>query len=355
MAQGICDLEVPPVVLAAAEAAVQAGRNSYTPAAGIPELRRAVAEKMAAHYGLEVDPETEVMISAGATGAFHATARALLDPGDEVILPEPYYGYHAATLGALDCTIKTVPLAPPQWRLERTSLEEAVGTRTRAVVISNPSNPCGRVFDRTELEMLADFAAAHDLVIFSDEIYEHFVYDGRKQTPAASVAALRPRCVTISGLSKIFSITGWRLGYAVAPPEVVAAANRFNDLFYVCAPAPLQWAASEGLLRLGREYYREIVRSHQAKRDRFCDALEAAGLPPYRPEGAYYVLADISRLPGRDDQQRVMALLAQTGVAAVPGSAFWQGEGGGGLARFCFAKREAVLEEACTRLARHSG
>lgn len=350
LAQGVCDLEIPPQVVTAAKAAMDAGHNTYTPAEGIGELRRAVAAKLGAHYGLQVDAGAEVMISLGATGAFYATAQALLDPGDEVLLFEPYYGYHAATLDALGCVLNYVRLEPPYWRLEREALERAIGPRTRALVLSNPGNPCGRVLERSELEMLADLAEAHDLVLFADEIYEHFVYDGRAHLPAAAIERLRPRCITISGLSKVFSITGWRLGYAVAPPEVIAAAAQINDLVYVCAPAPLQWGVAEGLLRLGEGYYREIATDHQTKRDRFCAALERAGLTPYRPEGAYYVMADISVLPGVDDRERVMHLLERTGVAAVPGRAFYHDDGGKGLARFCFAKREAVLAKACERL-----
>lgn len=349
MAQGVCDLPIPETVLAGARAAMDGGINSYTASEGLPRLRDAIAGKMGRDYGMSVARE-EVLVSLGATGAFNTTAQALLDEGDEVLLLEPYYGYHAATLQAIGCAIRPVRLEPPAWALRREVLEQAVGQRTRAIVISNPSNPSGKVFSREELELLADFCEAHDLLLFSDEIYEHFVYDGLRHIPPATLPRLRGRTVTLGGFSKIFSITGWRLGYAIAPAEVIAAAAQFNDLIYVCAPAPLQMGAAEGLLALEDKFYRQVAAEHQAKRDRFCGVLQQVGLEPIVPQGAYYVLADISALPGEDDRQKALALLQRSGVASVPGRAFYHDDGGARLARFCFAKREAELEEACTRL-----
>jgi len=349
MAQGVCDLPIPETVLAGARAAMDGGINSYTASEGLPRLRDAIAGKMGRDYGMSVARE-EVLVSLGATGAFNTTAQALLDEGDEVLLLEPCYGYHAATLQAIGCAIRTVRLEPPAWALRREVLEQAVGQRTRAIVISNPSNPSGKVFSREELELLADFCEAHDLLLFSDEIYEHFVYDGLRHIPPATLPRLRGRTVTLGGFSKIFSITGWRLGYAIAPAEVIAAAAQFNDLIYVCAPAPLQMGAAEGLLALEDKFYRQVAAEHQAKRDRFCGVLQQVGLEPIVPQGAYYVLADISALPGKDDRQKALALLQRSGVASVPGRAFYHDDGGARLVRFCFAKREAELEEACTRL-----
>ncbi len=352
MAQGVCDLAIPPSVMEGAKAAMEAGRNTYTPADGLGELRDAIAAKLASAYGFGVDPQAEVMVSSGATGAFYSTAQALLDPGDEVILLEPYYGYHAATLAAMGCRARYVRLDPPDWRLDWEALERTITERTRAIVLSNPSNPSGKVFRRDELERLAEIVRKHHLIVFSDEIYEHFIYDGLSHVPPATIEGLRERTVTISGFSKIFSVTGWRLGYAVAPPEVIRAATQFNDLVYVCAPAPLQLGAARGLLELGDGFYREVAREHGVKRDRFCAALEQAGLAPYRPQGAYYVMADIAGVPGADDRQRALWLLEKTGVACVPGRAFYHDESGRDLARFCFAKKSEVLEEACERMAR---
>jgi len=349
MAQGVCDLPIPPGVIEAAKSAMDGGVNTYTAAEGLAPLRQAIAGKMQRFYGMSVDQE-EVLVSQGATGAFYSTAQALLDEGDEVILLEPYYGYHAATLTALGCPVRTVKLEAPAWRLEREALEKAVGKQTRAIVISNPSNPSGKVFSREELTLLADFCDAHDLVLFSDEIYEHFVYDGHEHIPPASLPQLRGRTVTLSGFSKIFSITGWRLGYAVAPADVIARAAQFNDLVYVCAPAPLQMGAVEGLTGLGADFYARIAEDHQRKRDRFCAVLEQIGLTPAVPEGAYYVMADISMVAGADDREKALLILEKTGVASVPGRAFYHDDSGRNLVRFCFAKRDPELEQACERL-----
>lgn len=350
LAQGLCDLPVPEVVAEAAREAIADGANTYSAAEGRVRLRRAVAAHQRRRFGLDYDADTQVMISAGATGAFYATAQALLDPGDEVILLEPYYGYHAATLKLLECPIQPLRLAEPDWKLTASALSRALGPGTRALVLSNPGNPHGRVLDSDELRLLADFAQAHDLVVFADEIYADFVYDQRPFRPPALLSGLRDRTITLGGFSKVFSITGWRLGYALGPPEVMAAATAFNDLVYVCAPTPLQLAAAVGLETLGEDFYQAIARSHEAKRDRFCDALTAAGLPPRVPEGAYYVMADISRLPGADDLERVRWLLQETGLAAVPGQAFYLSEPPEPQARFCFAKRDEILDDACRRL-----
>ena len=350
MAQGVCDLPVPEAVMAGAEAAIRAGINTYTAAEGLDELRRAIADRYRRDHALDIDAGHEVLVSAGATGAFYATAQALLDPGDEVILFEPFYGYHASTLKALDCPARHVHLQAPDWTLDRAALEAAITPATRAIVLSNPSNPSGKVLSLSDLELLADFVERHDLVLFCDEIYEHFVYDGRRHLPPATLPRLRKRTVTIGGFSKIFSVTGWRLGYALCPPEIFEAAAGFNDLIYVCDPAPLQVGATRGLLELEPAFYRQVAAEHQSKRDRFCAALDAAGLTPSMPEGAYYVMADISAVPGADDREKVMWILHQTGVSAVPGRAFYHDDGGRDLARFCFAKRPEVLEVACEKI-----
>jgi len=234
MAQGVCDLPIPESVMQGARDAIGQGINTYTPTEGLKVLRQAIADKYERLYGLEINPQREVLVSLGATGAFYATLQALLDPGDEVILFEPYYGYHAATLAALDCPMRCVRLQPPKWSLDAASLEAVITPRTRALVLSNPSNPSGKVLTHEELELLADFVNRHDLVLFSDEIYEHFVYDGRQHIPPATVSGLHGRTVTIGGFSKIFSITGWRLGYAICPPEIIEAAAGIG-----CHPWPV--------------------------------------------------------------------------------------------------------------------
>lgn len=349
MAQGVCDLPVPESVLRGAKQAMDDGFNIYTASEGMPEPRRAVAEKMNRFYNLNVSSD-EVLISQGATGAFYTTAHALLDEGDEVILLEPFYGYHAATLHSLGCVVRYARLEPPEWNLRREILEQALSGKTRAILISNPSNPSGKVFSLQELELLRDICIEHDLILFSDEIYEHFLYDGREHIPPATISGMRERTVTLSGFSKIFSVTGWRLGYAIAPAHVIEAAAQFNDLVYVCAPAPLQLGVTAGLAELSVEFYEKIAADHEEKRDQFCEILKQKGLQPAVPQGAYYVMADVSKVPGDDDREKAMYILEQTGVASVPGRAFYHDDSGKNLVRFCFAKEFDVLTDACRRL-----
>lgn len=350
MAQGVCDLEIPQEIVSAAKNAIDNGYNIYMACEGFPDLRGAIAEKMDRFYGMTVDPEKEVFVSAGATGVFYTTCMALLNPGDEVILLEPYYGYHKATLEALGCTPVYVTLKAPDWELDMDKLAEVVTPKTRAIVLNTPGNPSGKVFSESELKQISEFVNEKDMVVFSDEIYEHFVYDGNRHIPPATIPGLRERTVTISGFSKIFSITGWRLGYGVCPPQVCGAAAHMNDLVYVCGPSPLQVAVTEGLTRLDKTYYDNVEADHLWKRDTFCTALKEAGLMPYVPAGAYYTLADISAVPGEDDFQKVMYILEKTGVAAVPGHAFYHQKTATGLARFCFAKKKDDLIEACNRI-----
>ena len=350
LSQGVCDTPVPVDVQQGAFEGVTEGFNTYTRYDGLEELRQAIAIKMRDYNGVEVDPSSEIVVSAGATGAFYCACLALLDPGDEVILFEPYYGYHLTTLLAADAVPRYVPMEPPDWSFSLDELERAVTPRTRAILVNTPGNPSGKVFTRSELQQVADFAVRHDLFVFTDEIYEYFLYDGRTHVTPAGIPGLADRTITISGFSKTFSITGWRIGYAVASSRWAETIGYYNDLVYVCAPAPLQIGVARGLKRLGPQYYQSLQADYTAKRDRFCGALNAAGLTPYVPEGAYYVLADASVLPGRSSKERAMYLLEKSKVAAVPGDAFFTEQRGERLLRFCFAKSSADLDEACRRL-----
>ena len=350
LAQGVCDLPVPEPVLRGAEEAMRAGTNIYTRFDGLPDLRRAIAAKQTRYTGMEVDPESMVVASAGATGAFYAACLALLDEGDEVLVFEPYYGYHIVTLASLGIKPVYVTLEPPHWNFTARDLEDAVTDRTRALILNTPSNPAGKVFSREELGVIADFADSHDLFVFTDEIYEHFVFDGREHVAPATLPGMAKRTITISGFSKVFAVTGWRLGYAICDPEWALPVGHFNDLVYVCAPAPLQMGCARGLEELGPDYYQGVSDDHQKKRDLFCDTLRSIGLTPHVPEGAYYTLADVTSLPGATAKERALYLLEKTGVACVPGSAFYEGAVGETLARFCFAKEMDVLEDAMARL-----
>ncbi|MGE4423977.1 MAG: pyridoxal phosphate-dependent aminotransferase [Pseudodesulfovibrio sp.] len=352
LAQGVCDLPVPAPVIEGAEQAMRAGTNIYTRFDGLPRLRGAIAVKQRRFTGMDLDPDNQVVVSCGATGAFYAACLALLDEGDEVLVFEPYYGYHIVTMVSLGIKPVYVTLEPPEWGFAAEDLERAVTKRTRAIVLNTPSNPAGKVFDRKELELIADFAESHDLFVFTDEIYEHFVFDGKQHVAPATLPGMARRTITISGLSKVFAITGWRLGYALCDPEWALAIGHFSDLVYVCAPAPLQIGAAKGLEELGPDYYQGVSDDHQMKRDRFCDVLRAVGLTPHVPAGAYYTLADVTSLPGATAKERALYLLEKTGVACVPGSAFYSGPVGESLARFCFAKETDVLEDAMRRLGR---
>jgi aminotransferase len=350
LAQGVCDTGVPPVVVDAAKQAMEQGLNSYTRYDGLAELRQALAKRMSVFNHMTVNSETEVTVSAGATGAFHCVCMGLLQPGDEVIIFEPYYGYHVSTILAVEAVPKFVSLRGPDWSLSLDDLEQAVTTRTRAIVVNSPGNPSGKVFAAEELQAIAEIATRHDLFIFTDEIYEYFVYDDRTHVSIASLPDMADRTITISGYSKTFSITGWRIGHAVAAPRWSSMIGAMNDLVYVCAPAPLQYGVAVGIQTLGAEFYKEMQRAFQLKRDRFCQVLQDIGLSPIIPQGAYYVLADVSRLPGTTGKERAMYLLEKTGVAGVPGEAFFQGDRGGPYIRFSFAKTEADLDVACERL-----
>lgn len=349
LGQGVCDLPTPAPVAAAAHAAIDAGKATYAPPEGVPALRQAVAARVAKDYGLEVDPTSEVVVTLGATGGFAAAVLALLDPGDEVILFEPYYGYHYNTVVALGLTPVLVPLRPPSWALDPELLARAVTPRTRAVVLCTPGNPSGKVWGEAELDALGDVARAHDLTVITDEIYEHIVYDGRRHVPLASRPGMRERTVTISGCSKTFSVTGWRVGYAIAPPQAAQRIAVAHDLLYVCAPTPLQHACAAGLA-MPDDYFRALSVSYQKKRDIVCGALADAGLTPYVPAGAYYVLADARRLGCATAREAAFKLLDRTKIASVSGASFYRDPVGETLLRFCFAKDDDVLEEAARRL-----
>jgi aminotransferase len=349
LAQGVCDLPVPAPIRTAACAAMRDGVNSYTRYDGLAELRNAISIKLRDHNGIAADPDSEIIVSAGSTGAFYCACLSLLEPGDEVIVFEPYYGYHVSTLEAAGAVPVFVRMEPPAWTFALRDVEKKVTRRTRAVVVNTPSNPCGKVFSQTELNLLADFAESHDLFVFTDEIYEYIIYDGRRHLSPAIFPGMAERTITISGFSKTFNITGWRLGYSAGTTRWTQAIGHMNDLIYVCAAAPLQLGVAKGMAQLPPDYYQRLAAEYTRKRDRLCSALVAAKLEPYVPQGAYYVLADAGRLPGRSSKQRAMYLLERSGIATVPGDAFYH-DACSNLVRFCFAKQEAELEEACARL-----
>lgn len=349
MAQGVCDTPVPMPVIEGAKRAMDRGINTYTRFDGLAELRQALADKLARYNGLRANPETDITVSAGATGAFHCACAALLNPGDEVILFEPYYQYHATALLSVEAVPVSVQMHAPDWTFTLADVERVVTERTRAIVVNSPGNPSGKVFSRAELEGIAAIAKRHDLFVFTDDIYEYFLYDGRSHISMATLPDMAERTITIGGYSKTFSITGWRIGYSVAVERWAHLIGAMNDLLYVCAPAPLQMGVAAGITELPESFYRQMAQDFQRKRDRFCAALTGAGLTPSIPQGAYYVLADVLTLPGRTGKERAMYLLDKIGVAGVPGEAFFSGSEGSHFLRFSYAKTDADLDEACRR------
>jgi aminotransferase len=350
LAQGVCDTPLPAPVLEAAIKAIHDGHNIYTRLDGIAALRQAIADKMARHNGITVDPNKEVLVASGATGAMYAACLALFDPGDEVILFEPFYGYHVSTLRSLRVKPVLIPMEFGSWEIDFDRLRAAVTPKTKAIVINSPGNPCGKVFTRAEIEAISALAIENDLFVITDEIYEYFIYEGAKHISPATIPGMAERTISISGFSKTFSMTGWRMGYVTASSKWMPTIAYFHDLGYVCAPSPFQYAAAAGLNLLPDSFYTEMAAEYQEKRDKLCDSLTAAGLTPAIPAGAYYILADASRIQGDKANVKARNLLHATGIGAVAGSAFYGPGGGENLLRYCFAKRDTDLDRACTAL-----
>ncbi|MCA8913991.1 MAG: pyridoxal phosphate-dependent aminotransferase [Planctomycetes bacterium] len=351
LGQGICDLPTHPLVKQGAIEAIEGGKAIYTHARGLIELRRKISEKLHEFNGLTYDPETELCVTVGSSGAFACSVLATLNPGDEVILVEPFYGYHLNTL--IMAGIKPVygRIDLSTMALDRSSIEASIGKRTRGIVICTPSNPGGMVYSREDLQWLAALAVKHDLLVYSDEIYEYITYDGLKHISAATIDGLRERTMTLGGYSKTFSITGWRIGYLAAPADIMDKAAVASDLLYICAPHPLQRGVLKGL-NAPPQYYEDMRKDYATGRQMICEALEAGGFRPFWPKGSYYVMADFSELGWADDKSASMELLKRAKIAAIPGSAFYEPGSGRGskLLRFCYAKELPVLEEACKRL-----
>ena len=351
LAQGFPDFSMPAPMKNAACAAIHGDVNQYAITWGSAALRLAIAEKYRRWYDFTVDPETDVTVTCGATEAMAATFLALVDPGDEVIVFEPYYENYGPDAILADATPVFVPLEPPDWRLDPERLRRAFSARTRAVVVNTPHNPTGRVFTREEVGLIAELCLEFDVpYVFTDEIYEHIRYAGGHHLIAA-LPGMRERTVTISGLSKTFSCTGWRLGYAVAPERATQAIRKVHDFLTVGAPAPLQAAGAVGMA-FGAEYYNQMALEYRARRDFLTGALREAGFRFSLPEGAYYVLADFSALSDRSDTDFALWLAAEGGIATVPGSSFYHDKSvGRSLVRFAFCKTQRTLEQAADRLA----
>jgi len=350
LGQGFPDTDGPPEVIEAAVAAIRAGDNQYPPGIGIAPLRAAVAEHQQRFWGLTFDPDTEVLITAGATEAVAATLLALLEVGDEVIVFEPYYDSYAACIAMAGAQRRCVTLRPPDYSFALDALRAAVTPRTRAVLLNSPHNPTGKVFSRTELEAIAALCVEHDLVAITDEVYEHLVYDGVAHIPLATLPGMRDRTVTISSAGKTFSMTGWKTGWICARPELVAAVRTVKQFITYVHGAPFQHAAAAGL-RLPDSYFDDLAAELAEKRDLLSGGLVEAGFDVFAPAGTYFVTVDIRPLGESDGLAFCRTLPERCGVVAVPTVVFYDDVAAGApLVRFTFCKRREVLEDAVQRL-----
>jgi aspartate/methionine/tyrosine aminotransferase len=354
LAQGMPNFPPPPELVDAAHRALDGDFHQYAITWGTPALRGAIADKYRAFYGLEVDPERQVTVCCGSTETMLSTLLAVLNPGDQVLVFEPFYENYGPGCIIAGAEPVFVPLEPPTFGFDPDRLRAAVTPRTRAVIFNSPNNPTGKVFAREELEVIADLCRTHDLLAITDEIYEHIVYDGGAHVPIATLPGMAERTVTISGISKSYSVTGWRIGWAVAPAEITLGIRRAHDFVTVGAPHPLQEAAVAAL-RLPASYYVWLRATYQAKRDLLLGYLARAGFAAWTPAGAYYILTEVDELLRRyripDDRAFAMFLVKEVGVATVPGSSFYaHPELGRTKIRFCFPKTDEVLKEAGERL-----
>jgi N-succinyldiaminopimelate aminotransferase len=352
LGQGFPDTDGPPEVLEAAVRAIRAGENQYPPGPGIPALRAAVAAHQRRFGGIELDPDGEVLVTTGATEAIAAALLALCDPGDEVVTFEPYYDSYAACIAMAGATRRVVTLRPPDYALDRAALAAAFTERTRLVLLNTPHNPTGKVFDRSELEAVAALCRERDVLAVTDEVYEHLVFDGRAHVRLCTLEGMRERTLTVSSAGKTFSVTGWKIGWATGPRELVAAVQTAKQFLTFTSGAPFQPAVALAL-GLPDEYFTRAAAELQGKRDRLCAGLRAAGLTVFEPAGTYFVIADIRPLGFADGRDFCARLPHAAGVVAVPTVVFYDDEDAGRpLVRFAFCKRDAVIDEAAARLAR---
>jgi aminotransferase len=348
LAQGFPDFPAPLAMKESAKRAIDADKNQYAVTWGTPALRTAIARRAAAYNGIAVDPEREITVCCGATETMIAALMATLDPGDEVVIFTPFYENYGPDCLLSGARPRWVPLRLPDWSFDPDELARAFGPRTRAIIVNTPHNPSGKVFTREELECIAGLCREHDALAITDEIYEYILFDGAEHVSIATLPGMAERTVTISGLSKTWSATGWRIGWALASAELTLAIRKVHDFLTVGAPAPLQEAAADALA-FGPEYFAELARDYAARRALILDVLSELGFEAHRPRGAYYVMTGIQRFQREDEDDVAFAfrLLRSGGVATVPGSSFYPDPiEGRGQIRFCFAKRMETLQRA---------
>ena len=357
LAQGFPDFPAPAEIKRAAQEAVASDVNQYAITWGAKNLRNAIARQMKVWQNIDVDPEKEVTVCCGSTEAMISTLLAVCNAGDEVVIFEPFYENYGPDSVLSGASPKFVKLRPPQedgseWTFDEKELRRAFAKHTKAIILNTPNNPTGKVFTRAELELIRDLCLEFDVLAITDEIYEHILYDGTEHISMASLEGMRDRTVTINGMSKTYSVTGWRVGWAVAPEKLTNAIRKVHDFLTVGAPAPLQEAGASAL-SLPPAYYEKLAEGYRVRRDHLMPALTAAGFKCFRPRGAYYVMTDISGFGFQDDVSFARYLVQEIGVAAVPGSSFYRDpKDGAEQVRFAFCKKPGTLDEAARRLSK---
>ncbi len=355
LAQGFPDFPCPPVLKKLANDALAADWNQYSITWGLPGLRQAIAEKAKRYNGIQADPHSEITVTCGSTEAMMCAFLGLVDPGSEVILFQPFYENYHPDSYLSGARPRYVSLRPPDWSFDETELRRAFGPKTSAIVITTPHNPTGKVFSRAELEVISKLCQKWNVRVFSDEIYEHILYDGARHISPASIPGLEDRTVTINSASKTYAVTGWRVGWAIAAKPLSDAMRKVHDFLTVCAATPLQ-VATQGALALPASYYRDLAKEYCERRDYLIAGLEDVGFRCFKSQGAYYVMAEAGKFLNKklkDDTALARHLVSNVGVAAVPGSSFYQQSGKNArndLLRFCFCKKEETLKEAIGRL-----
>ncbi len=353
LGQGVCQLPTPPYIIEQAHVAALEGINRYTNPRGLQSLREAVARKLKRHNNLVADPETEILISHGGTGAFEATCSILLNPGDEVAIFEPTYPYHVQCVLRHSAKINYIPLRleNDRWVFDPEDVRRAITPRTKILLVNTPGNPTGKIYSREELSTIAKILEPTNCMLVTDEIYEYMAFDGRVHISPATIPGLEGRTITIGGYSKTFSITGWRIGYCVVPAALAGVMTGMMDGVYVCAPAPLQEGVARGVDLFDDQFYKDLNTKYQAKRDRFAQGVREIGLHPLVPEGAYYMLVRFDELmPGKSSWDFARYMIEKCGVGAVPSDDFVRDPSKATWLRFCLAVEDSVLEDALNRM-----
>jgi aspartate/methionine/tyrosine aminotransferase len=352
LSQGFPDFAAPIEVKEAARQAIANDNNQYAITWGAKDLRDAIARKFEQTQGVRIDPEREITVFCGSTEAMMSALTGIINPGDEVVIFEPYYENYGPDAILSGATPRFVPLRPPDWSFDREELSRAFGPHTKAIIVNTPNNPTGKVFSRQELEFIRDLCVRWNVFAVTDEIYEHIIFDGTQHISIASLDGMRDRAITVNGMSKTYSVTGWRVGWVIAPPDATAPIRKVHDFLTVGAPAPLQEAGAIAL-GLPQSYYQKLAETYAVKRDRMLDILTKAGFRCFKPSGAYYIMTDITDFGFADDVSFARYLVEKIGVAVVPGSSFYDDPAMGATqVRFTFCKKESTLAAAEAKLSK---